>query len=429
MADNGTLDFEARVRMDTEGAVSSIDDMVKKAEEAGLNIDRYFTLSKCKKSIVEIKNEIEKWREKQRALGDEYSRTENAIAKAEKSISQMKTGLSQAEISGDDMSVRVFTNKIAEEEKNLQSLKSKLGELGGEIDATLKPVGELNEKFTALKNIEKLLENAQPALATKIRKNKAELARMAAAGQQNTEAYKKLEAETIQLTKQQTVLNKTMSAGAKSGLSMAATMQGLQALSGAYSAGLGAVSLFSSNQKDQLEIQTKLQSAMSVTVGIQSVYQSLLKSSAMMQGLYAAQTKAATIATKLKTAAEGKGAIATKAATIAQKAFNIVAKANPYVLLAMALVTVVGALAAFAVGTSKAKREQESFNLSLEKKEKALARLNTEQENNIKIMQARRGFGGGNSAPTAGECTRHRTRNGCHYRFDKSTQGQEWEIE
>ena len=388
MADNGTLDFEARVKMDTEGAVSSIDDMVKKAEEAGLNIDRYFTLSKCKKSITEIKNEIEKWREKQKALGDEYGKTENAIAKAEKSISQMKAGLSQAEISGDDMGVRVFTSKIAEEEKNLQSLKNKLGELGGEIDATLKPVSELNEKFTALKNIEKLLENAQPALGTKIRKNKAELAQMAAAGQQNTEAYKKLEAETIQLSRQQTVLNKTLSAGVKSGLSMAATMQGLQALSGAYSVGLGVASLFSSNQKDQLEIQTKLQSAMSITVGIQGVYQSLLKSSAMMQGLYAAQTKAATIATKLKTAAEGKGAIATKAATIAQKAFNIVAKANPYVLLAMALVTVVGALAAFAVGTSKAKKEQESFNLSLEKKEKALARLNTEQENNIKIMQA-----------------------------------------
>lgn len=33
MADNGTLDFEARVKMDTEGAVSSINDMVKKRKK------------------------------------------------------------------------------------------------------------------------------------------------------------------------------------------------------------------------------------------------------------------------------------------------------------------------------------------------------------------------------------------------------------
>ena len=63
----------------------------------------------------------------------------------------------------------------------------------------------------------------------------------------------------------------------------------------------------------------------------------------------------------IETAAKGRGIIATKAATIAQAAFNAIAKANPYVLLATAIITVVGALAAFAIGSKKAKEQEEEM--------------------------------------------------------------------
>ena len=60
----------------------------------------------------------------------------------------------------------------------------------------------------------------------------------------------------------------------------------------------------------------------------------------------------------MHTAAQGKGIIATKAATIAQALFNAVAKANPYVLLATALITVVGALAAFAIAIAQPRKSK-----------------------------------------------------------------------
>jgi hypothetical protein len=50
--------------------------------------------------------------------------------------------------------------------------------------------------------------------------------------------------------------------------------------------------------------------------------------------------------------AENKGTIATGAATVAQKIFNAVAKANPYVLLATAVIGVATALYAFSSSTS-----------------------------------------------------------------------------
>ena len=80
-----------------------------------------------------------------------------------------------------------------------------------------------------------------------------------------------------------------------------------------------------------------------------------------MKGVAAIQEAALVKATNLNTAAQGKNIIVTKAATVAQAAFNLVAKANPYVLLAMALVTVVGALALFAKGSSKAAEEQKNY--------------------------------------------------------------------
>jgi hypothetical protein len=79
------------------------------------------------------------------------------------------------------------------------------------------------------------------------------------------------------------------------------------------------------------------------------------KAAAIIDGVRAVQLRARTAAEALAT----KGTIG---ATIAQKAFNLVAAANPYVLLAMALITVVGAIAIFASGTSKASEKQKEAN-------------------------------------------------------------------
>lgn len=74
----------------------------------------------------------------------------------------------------------------------------------------------------------------------------------------------------------------------------------------------------------------------------------LQKQSALMLGVSRTQELAAAAAIKLKTAAEVKGKAATVAATVAQKALNTVAKANPYVLLASAVMALGTALFAFA---------------------------------------------------------------------------------
>lgn len=72
--------------------------------------------------------------------------------------------------------------------------------------------------------------------------------------------------------------------------------------------------------------------------------------------------KVATIQLKAKTIAEGLSTKGTVLATIAQGAFNVVAYANPYVLLAMALVALVAVLYTFVGSTNDATDAQRALN-------------------------------------------------------------------
>jgi tetratricopeptide (TPR) repeat protein len=88
---------------------------------------------------------------------------------------------------------------------------------------------------------------------------------------------------------------------------------------------------------------------------------------------------AATAAIRLKTAAEVKGKAATVAATVAQKALNAAANANPYVLLASALIAVGTAIYKFTQKSNEAERQQEEFN----KKQEEARELNSKLANSI----------------------------------------------
>ena len=86
----------------------------------------------------------------------------------------------------------------------------------------------------------------------------------------------------------------------------------------------------------------------------------LQKQSALMLGVRRTQELAAAAAIKLKTAAEVKGKAATVAATAAQKVLNTVAKANPYILLASAVIALGTALVAFAKKSSEATKAEKA---------------------------------------------------------------------
>lgn len=129
---------------------------------------------------------------------------------------------------------------------------------------------------------------------------------------------------------------------------------GAQLMTAGFQSAVGAMKLFGVETDNNVEVLAQLQAAMGVVNGLQTIQTALQKQSAVMQGVQAVQAAAAA-------AAQTSLAGATGAATVAQKAFNLVANANPYVLLATAVAAVGTALYAFASASSKAKQEAEEM--------------------------------------------------------------------
>lgn len=132
------------------------------------------------------------------------------------------------------------------------------------------------------------------------------------------------------------------------------------------STAMGALAQFTGNEKDAQRAVvafTTAQSALNTLTGIANALQS---QSTLMLGIRKVQELATTAAIALRTAAESKGIVVTKAATVAQAAFNAVANANPYVLLATAIVTVIGAVASYIAITKDEEEEQEKVNKKIQ---------------------------------------------------------------
>lgn len=131
-------------------------------------------------------------------------------------------------------------------------------------------------------------------------------------------------------------------------------------MTGAYGVLTAGAELFGMSTLSNGEAMRKLQTAIALCSSAQTLQNALQKQGAVYQGVLAVQARARAQAEALATSS-------TKAATVAQKAFNLVAKSNPYVLLASAIVAVGTALYAF---TQKSK-EASSASGGLSEKIKA----------------------------------------------------------
>jgi DNA repair exonuclease SbcCD ATPase subunit len=143
--------------------------------------------------------------------------------------------------------------------------------------------------------------------------------------------------------------------------------EGLGTVADIASGAMGAIAMFTGNAEDAQRAVVAFTTAQSVLGAVTKIQNALQMQSNTMMAITTIQDKAAAAAANMKAAAEGRGVIATKAATAAQAAFNAVANANPYVLLAMAITGVIAALGAFIMWSNKSEQQQERENKAKEK--------------------------------------------------------------
>lgn len=143
-------------------------------------------------------------------------------------------------------------------------------------------------------------------------------------------------------------------------------VEGINVLGNATSLTMGIIAQFTGKEEDAQKAVVAFTTAQSAANTVIGIYNALQPWSNTMKSVGIVKDLAATAAIKLKTAAEGKNIVATKAATVAQAAFNAVASANPYVLLATAIIGVATACYIFATKSNEAEEKEEELKKGAE---------------------------------------------------------------
>ena len=305
------------------------------AVSGGKDIDRAFenAAAAIEKGFADIDRIVDTNKASLAKLQEEYKRLSSEAAKA----------FSEAR----DADYR----RYIEAAKNIQSeitLREKLiNEAQASADQLLQEEKALKkQKETAEKNV-----STQISLRTQLRNVREELALLEANGQRGTEAFKKLQQEAGRLT--DAIGDATTQARIFShdNRGLQGMISGLSGVVGAFSAAQGAVALFAGENEDLQKVMLKVQSLMSITIGLQQVANTINKDSAFMLTTVAK-------AKELLAAATNKLTIALGGSTIAAKALM----ATLTLGLSVAITVIIAALSKLQSKQAEAKKAQEEFN-------------------------------------------------------------------
>jgi hypothetical protein len=302
--------------------------------------------------------------ERAAALTSAMDGQKDAIKKTQTQIKLLNQLNTSAAGSYEHLSAQYGLNKIALNGMSDEYRKSteEGRKLVAETDALYQEMKRLQEETgkTSL-NVGNYSADAQK-LTTQIENQTKQLALLRLEGKQNTEEYQRLSRETGILKDALKDATAEVNNMASDTSNLDAVLGAASAASGGFSAYTGIMELAGVESENVEKAQKKLQAAIAVTTGVQAIQNAVQKQSALMLGISRLQQTALTKAKVYDRLVTIQGTKATISATVAQKAFNLIANANPYVLLATALVTVVGALTLFSMGTKDAAEEQKRLN-------------------------------------------------------------------
>lgn len=354
--DGGSLSFKSV--MDNDQLNSAIDETLRRVQGfSDAVVGSGDVMDKTtQEMIVQVRSALGQ-------IGDACVEHEQALDRLGQEYDRLGNEMERAFMSGRDDEFRAL-----QEQRNA---------IQGEMTVRKQLLKELREQSNALEDEATKLEEAarqaeqtaqaHVSLRTRIRDLKEEMAAMIADGiDEQSAAYKELEAELGRLMDIQGDIQAQGTVLANDEAQFQGMIQGLSGVVGGFTAAQGAVSLFAGENENLQKIMLKVQSLMSITMGLQQVAQTLNKDSAFqlvtLNGLKewwnnllsvgrgeqiasTAATVADTTATAASTAAEVAHTAATQANTAAQGANTVAQGANTVATGAQAAAATAGTAA------------------------------------------------------------------------------------
>ena len=313
-------------------------------ERKGLT-DLTYQLSELQAANEGAANSFATIRETLGTVGAACEENENAIARLSEEYEKLKSELNDAAMSGNDAEYKALV-------KRAEAVK-------GEIHVRKQLLTELREQSNALEESAERIErerqaveenaNAHVSLRQRIKALKAEMADYRMQFGDQTEQYKKMAAELGNLQDIQGDINSQGSILSNDENRFAGVLSGLNGLVGGFTAAQGAIALFAGENENLQKIMLKVQSLMSITMGLQQVSATLNKDSAFtlvtlnslkewwnkLTGQSVVEETAETTATTANTAAntanaasQGARAAAAAGSTVATGANTVATGAN-----------------------------------------------------------------------------------------------------
>ena len=248
---------------------------------------------------------------------------------------------------GRDEEYRAMAAQQATLKSEINLRQQVISEAEKQADALMKEEQELNKQREAVEKS----ASAQVSLRTQLRNAREELAIMEANGLRGTESFKKLQQEVGRLT--DAIGDATTQARIFShdNMGLQGMISGLSGVVGGFTAAQGAVALFVGENENLQKIMLKVQSLMSITMGLQQVANTLNKDSAFMLTTVAR-------AKELLAAANIKLATALGISTVAAQALM----ATLTLGLSVAITAIIAAISKMQSKQAEAKKQAEEFN-------------------------------------------------------------------
>ena len=362
--DNGRLNFVATV--DTSQTKKDADELVrifqsigKSAERYGIDIDKYIggglrnsnDAQRAFKGIAEeLKAKIKSQAAAVQSLSQRYKEASSAMSNSVMASERQKNNVAS------------LKKELTAEQQELTKMKQLLAEVGEQQIATGGKAESMRSRLRELRETIYNLEIEWRTMTDEQRKSD-----FGVALRKQLESAKKEGGDLADIMGdvQRAIQSEANDTGKFSALS-----EGINLAVSSATALTGAMELLGVSEEDAEKVQAQIQSGLAISNGLMQAQNVLQKESNLMIQIGNIQRWAQVKAEAAANVAKNAGTVATIKATVAQRAFNLVAKANPYVLLATAIVTVVGALFLFAKRSDDAKQKQEELNKEIERGKK-----------------------------------------------------------
>lgn len=255
-----------------------------------------------------------------------------AIRELEKEYERLSQEIDKALDSGDDKTVRALSDQANTVKEVIAVRKEMNREAAATADALAKEEQRLK---TEAAEAEKAAQK-HVSMRTRLREVREQLVEMEVAGQRGTTAYRALQEEAGRLTDAWGDAQTQATILAHDQRGMQGIISGLQGITGAAAVAQGAIGLFGGENEKLQQIMLRVQSLMSITMGLQQVQQVLDKDSAFrlvtlnglkelwnkLTGNSAAAIEAENAAIAANTGGQKANTAATTADTVAQTTNN-----------------------------------------------------------------------------------------------------------